>query len=165
MLARANAYELDTANIVVDADEFEHAAMATLRSMGRSIDDRDLAELTRVAGMYRSEFLAEEPYADWALAERNRLRDLATRVLRTLSEAYVARGQLAAASQALHRVVELEPLDLDAQRDLISFLLGQRRHAEAARQYELARRQFKHAFGQELDFALADLVEPAAIAA
>ena len=164
VLARANSYALDSANIVVDADEFEHAAMAALGSRERSIDDRDVTQLMRVAGMYRSEFLTDEPYAEWALAERNRLRDLATRVLRTLSEAYLARGQVAAASRALHRVVALEPLDLDAQRDLISFLLGQRRHGDAARQYELARRQFKHAFGMEPDFTLADLVKPAAIA-
>ena len=39
VLARANAYELDTANIVVDADEFEQAAMAALRSRG-AVDGR-----------------------------------------------------------------------------------------------------------------------------
>ena len=115
--------------------------------------------------MYRAEFLADEPYAEWALAERYRLRGLATRVLGALAETHLARGQLPAASGALHRIVDLEPLDLDAQRDLISLLLRQRRHAEAARRYEVARWQFKRAFGQEPDFTLADLAEPRAIAA
>ena len=165
VLARANAYELNTTNIVVDADEFEQAAVAALLTWQRSIDDKPVAQLARVAGMYRSEFLADEPYADWALAERDRLRHLATRVLRALAETHTARGQLAAASRALHRIADLEPLDLDAQRDLISLLLLQRRHAEAARRYELARRQFKCAFRQEPDFTLADLLEPAATAA
>ena len=81
VLARANAYELDTRNVVVDADEFEQEAVAVLRTLERSIDDKAEAQLARVAGMYRAEFLADEPYAEWALAERYRLRGLATRVL------------------------------------------------------------------------------------
>jgi Flp pilus assembly protein TadD len=86
-------------------------------------------------------------------------------VLRALAETHLAAGQLPAAAGALRRVADLEPLDLDAQRDLISVLLRQRRHAEAARRYDLARRQFKRAFGQDPDFTLADLAAPGAIAA
>jgi hypothetical protein len=74
VLARANAYELDTGNNVVDADEFEQEAVAVLRTLERSIDDKVEAQLARVAGIYGSEFLADEPYVEWALAERDRLR-------------------------------------------------------------------------------------------
>lgn len=165
VVARRNAYELDTMNIVVDADEFEKEAVAALLPLERSTGDKAEAQLARIAGMYRSEFLADEPYAEWALAERDRLRDLAVRVLRALAETRLAAGRLPAASGALHCLADLEPLDLDTQRELISLLLRRRRHAEAARRYELARRQFKRAFGQELDFTLGDLVEPGAIAA
>jgi DNA-binding SARP family transcriptional activator len=165
VLARANAYELDTTSIVIDADEFERQAAAALLAVERSTGEKAQAQLARVAGIYRAEFLADEPYAEWALAERDRLRDLATRVLRALAETHLAQGQLADACGALQRLAELEPLDLDAQRDLIALLLRQRRHADAARRYELARRQFKRAFGREPDFTLADLAKPAAIAA
>ena len=142
-----------------------NSAVAALRTLGRSIDDNDVGAAraccrhvpVRVPrrravcglGARRARPAAGPRYTRAACARRDPS----------------GRGQLAAASRALQRIVDLEPLDLDAQRDLISLLLGQRRHAEAARQYELARRQFKRAFGQEPDFTLADLAEPAAIAA
>jgi hypothetical protein len=59
----------------------------------------------------------------------------------------------------------LEPLDLDVHRELISLLLRCRRHAEAARRYNLLRHQFRRAFGQDPDFALTDLAQQSARAA
>ena len=86
VLARPNAYELNTASIVVDADEFEREADAALRTSTRSRSDVADAQLANAAQLYRGEFLTEEPYADWAIRERERLRDLAARVLRALAE-------------------------------------------------------------------------------
>jgi DNA-binding SARP family transcriptional activator len=158
VIARANAYELDTANIVVDADEFEREAAAALTTLKRFGGDAAKAQLAGAARMYLGDFLADERYADWALGERDRLRELAVRVLRELADAHLAAGELPPASSALQRLADLEPLDLDAQRDLISLLLRRRRHGDAARRYGVLRRQFKRAFGYEPDFSLADLV-------
>jgi DNA-binding SARP family transcriptional activator len=165
VLARPNAYELDTANIVVDADEFERQAVSGLLALERSGGREAEAQLAAAARMYWSEFLADDPYAEWALAERDRLRELAARVLRALADTHLASGRLRAAGGALQRVADMEPFDLDAQRDLISLMLRMRRHAEAARRYDLVRRTFKRTFGRDPDFTLADLVEPDALAA
>jgi DNA-binding SARP family transcriptional activator len=159
VLARSNAYELNTASIVVDADEFEQEATPALRTAKHSPGDEADAQLANAAQLYRGEFLADEPYADWALRERDWLRDLAARVLRALAETHLQAGELPSASGALQRLADLEPLDLDAQRDLIAVMIRRRRHGEAARRYELVRRAFKLTFGHELDFALSDLVE------
>ena len=167
VLSRPNAYELDLRHIVVDADEFENRALDALRTLERWGAQKAEGELANAARLYTGEFLADEPFPDWAIADRNRLRDLAARVLRALAETHVAAGRLPAAAAALQRLAEMEPLDLDTQRELISLMLQRRRHAEAARHYDLVRRQFRRAFGQDPDFALADLVQraPRALAA
>ncbi len=165
VLARPNAYELNTASIVVDADEFEKEAAAALRTAKHSPGDEADAQLANAAQLYRGEFLADEPYADWALRERDRLRDLAARVLRALAETHLQAGELPSASSALQRLADLEPLDLDVQRDLMAVMIRRRRHGEAARRYELVRRNFKLTFGHELDFALCDLLQDHRVAA
>ena len=66
----------------------------------------------RPRAAYGGNFLADEPYAEWALAERERLRDLAAQVLRGLPALKRAAGDEDAAAEHLQRLVELEPLDL-----------------------------------------------------
>ena len=57
------------------------------------------AALARAAALYRGDFLADEPDAEWALPERARLRALAGRVLRALAGLHVRAGELDAASE------------------------------------------------------------------
>ena len=77
VVARSGGYELERTAVWIDADDFE----ASVRAGARARADGDLetaeAALSRAAGLYRGDFLAEEIYADWAFGERDRLRDLA----------------------------------------------------------------------------------------
>ena len=157
VLGRPSAYELDMANTVVDADEFDREATGALLTLERSGGAAADAQLARAAQLYRGEFLAEEPYADWVLRERGRLQGLATCVLRALADAHLSTGQLSAATSVLQRLTDVDPLDLEAQRDLIAALIRLGRHGEAARRFDLVRRQFQRTFGCEPGFALADL--------
>jgi DNA-binding SARP family transcriptional activator len=152
------SYELDLTNVRVDADEFETEATAALLSIERDGPDTALPQLQRAAALYTGDFLPDEPYAEWALEERDRLRALAARVLRELAALHDATGDLESTTAALQRLADLEPLDLDAQRDFIGILARRGRHTEAKRRYELVRRRFLSAFDQEPDFALADAV-------
>ena len=165
ILARPNAYELSTESIVVDADEFEREAAAALRVANGWGGTEAQAHLAHAAQLYRDEFLPAERYAEWTFNERGRLADLAADVLRALAKSHLEAGEAPSATSALQRLADLEPLDLDAQRDLIALMIRQRRHGEAARRYEQVRRQFTRAFGHEPDFALSDLVEHGADAA
>jgi DNA-binding SARP family transcriptional activator len=158
VVASPGAYALDMEHVVVDADEFEAHARAALVAVERGVGRAAEAQLERAAGLYRGEFLADDHYGEWALAERDRLRSLAAQVLRQLADLNQSAGQLPATARALERLVELEPLDLANQRDLISFLVRTGQHASAARRYENLRWKFKRAFGAEPGFALPDLV-------
>ena len=155
--ARKGGYELDQANVWMDADDFEDSARAGLAAVTRDDLDEAEAELTRAAALYRGDFLADEPYAEWVFAERDRLRDMAGQVLRGLAQVKIAYGDLEAATEQHQRLAELEPLDMDAQRDLIALLLRRGKHAEAHRRHEVVRRRYQKTFGEDPPFDLATL--------
>ncbi|MDP9383669.1 MAG: winged helix-turn-helix domain-containing protein [Actinomycetota bacterium] len=155
--ARKGGYELERANLWIDADDFEASARAGLSAAQSA--DLEMAEpaLARAAALYRGDFLADDPYAEWAFAERDRLRDLAAQVLRAFADLRIDAGDLETACEHLQRLAELEPFDLDAQRDLLALLMRRGRHADAHRRYEVVRRRYKRAFGEEPDLVLAEL--------
>ena len=157
VVARTGGYELTPGRVWIDADDFEAHARAGLEALQRGAAERANASLTAAAGAYGGDFLADEPYAEWALTERERLRDLAAQVLRGLAGLKLAAGDEESAGEYLQRLGELEPLDLQAQRDLIALMLRRGRHSEALRRYELVRRRYKRAFGSEPGFTLAEL--------
>jgi DNA-binding SARP family transcriptional activator len=157
VVARPGGYELAPGRVAIDADDFEARARDGLRALQRGATDHAQETLTAAARAYGGNFLADEPYAEWALAERERLRDLAAQVLRGLAGIYRAAADEDAVAAHLHRLVELEPLDLEAQRELIGLMLRRGRHSEALRRYDLVRRRYKRTFGSELPFGLADL--------
>jgi DNA-binding SARP family transcriptional activator len=107
--------------------------------------------------MYRGDFLADEPYAEWALAERDRLRDLAARALRILAGIETREGDLEGATATLVRLTELEPFDIDIHRDLFALLLRRGRRSETLRRYETLRRRMLSTFDEQLDFSLSQL--------
>lgn len=156
--ARSGGYELERAAIWIDADDFEDSVREGLAGLARGERETAEAGLTRAVALYRGDFLADEPYAEWAFSERDRMRDLAGQALRGLTEVKIAADDLEGATEQLNRLAELEPLDMDIQRDLLSLLLRRGRHAEAHRRHEIVRRRYKRAFGEEPPFALADIV-------
>jgi DNA-binding SARP family transcriptional activator len=154
---RGGGYELAGGMVLVDADVFTAAAEAGLTALRHGDVARAETSLTRAAALYRGDFLADEPDAEWALPERARLRSLAGRVLRALAGMRVRAGELDAASEHLQRLAELEPLDVEAQRQLLTLLLRRGRRSEAARRYEVVARRFRRAFGEEPGFELSEL--------
>ncbi len=154
---RGGGYELAGGMVVVDADVFAATAEAGLAALREGDGQRAEAALRRAATLYRGDFLADEPDAEWALPERARLRVLAGRVLRALAGIRVRAGELEAASELLQRLAELEPLDVEAQRQLLTLLLRRGRRSEAARRYEVVARRFRRAFGEEPSFELSEL--------
>jgi DNA-binding SARP family transcriptional activator len=157
VVARTGGYELAPGRVWIDADDFEAHARTGLQALQQGEAERADASLTAAAHAYGGDFLADEPYAEWALVERERLRELAAQVLRGLAGLKLSAGDDAAAAEHLQRLAELEPFDLEAQRELIALLLRRGRHSEALRRYELVRRRYKRAFGTEPGFTLAQL--------
>src|SRR6185295_2392823 len=150
-------YVLDRERVIVDADEFESEVAAGLSAVEAGDAERACRHLERAARMYGGDFLADEPYAEWAIAERDRLRTVAANALRALADLRLGSDDVEGALSDLERLVELEPYDVDVHRRLIELALRRGRRTEAVRRYNALRRRMLTTFGEELDFSLSDV--------
>jgi DNA-binding SARP family transcriptional activator len=151
------AYMLDRTRVVVDADELEAAVKAGRGALARGDAPAARTQLLWATALYEGEFLADEPYAEWARAERDRLHALVSDALRVLAALTRAEGDLDATSAHLVRLGELEPYDVDIHREIIALCRSRGRRSEALRRYTALRQRMLATFGEELDFTLADL--------
>jgi DNA-binding SARP family transcriptional activator len=157
VLSTPGGYTLDQTRVWIDADAFEELVEAGVAAADRGDDAAALDCLRRGVALYRGHFLADEPYAEWTLLERDRLRRLASDGLQQLAMLDERQGDLAAAAVSLGRLADLEPYDVDVHRDLLIVLLRTGRRSEALRRYETLRRRMQSTFAEQLDFTLADL--------
>jgi DNA-binding SARP family transcriptional activator len=160
VLARSGGYELDTTAVWIDADEFDSHVRTGLDALAAADHASAEPALQRAVDLHGAEFLADEPYAEWALPERERLRSLAAKALRGLSSIRLSRGDIDAAIEHLQRLAELHPLDLEIQKELVGVMLRRGRHSDAARHLDVVRRRYKRVFGKEPGFGLAELAAP-----
>lgn len=157
VVAVRGGYAINRRHVSIDADEFERASHDGLVAVERGETAPAREALERAARLYAGDLLADEPYAEWAYDERNRLRALAARVLRALARLAVIEGDLPAASGHLERLAALEPFDSDVHRDLFAVWLAQGRRTEAARGFTAFRMRVLREFGEEPGFDLATL--------
>jgi DNA-binding SARP family transcriptional activator len=156
VVATRGGYALDRRRVWVDADAFEQLVTEGCAAAGED-DDRARDLIRDGVAMFRGDFMADEPYAEWALSERDRLRDLAANALRILAQIETRQGDLARATGTLIHLTDLEPFDIDVHRELFSLLLRRGRRSETLRRYETLRRRMLRTFDEQLDFSLSQL--------
>jgi DNA-binding SARP family transcriptional activator len=157
VVAHRGAYRFDTSATWIDADAFEREARAGLSALERGSTRAAAAHLSAAMRLYQGDFLAEDPYVEWALDERERLRELAGRVLRAQIVIAEEEGDLEAAADHARRLAGMEPFDHDVQRLFIALCLRRGRQSEALRRYAALRKRLLAEFGQEPDFELSEL--------
>ncbi len=157
IVAKAGGYQLDTSQIWIDADEFEEAVTTGLAALKHGLRKEADAHLASGLALYHTLFLAEDPFEDWAVEERERLQSLAARALRARIELAKDGADLESLAADSRRLAEMEPFDADAQRLVIEICLRRGRRSEAYRRYGAFRKRMLSHFGEEPDFGLADL--------
>ncbi len=107
--------------------------------------DVEAFESSRDPQWYRGELLAGFGVADapefdeWLTTERERLHGLAISTLRQEAAACMSEGQDEAAASSLNRLLRLDPLDEEAQRQLMLLLAVSGQRSAALTQYEKCR--------------------------
>lgn len=152
--SRRGGYSLQSENVWIDVDEFEQSVGSGLQALLErrpKVADR---RLRRGLALYGGEFLDEERYAEWALPERERLRELLARALTALVEVNCASGDLSAAAEFSRQLADLEPYDSVAQRQHIEVCLMRGRRTEAMRRYMSFKRRMLRDFDAKPDFEL-----------
>jgi DNA-binding SARP family transcriptional activator len=156
ILSRAGGYRLNLDRVTVDADEFESRVSAGLAAR-QSEPEVAEAQLESGLALYRGEFLADLPYAEWALAERHRLLELACRALRELADLRLERRMPAAAMLPLERLAAMQPYDEAVHRQLMELDMASGQHSNAMRRYGALRTRIRRTFGHDLSFTPAEL--------
>jgi DNA-binding SARP family transcriptional activator len=155
--AARGGYRLDAENVWVDVDDFEAHAGEGARALAAGDAAAAERHLSAAVALRRGELMSDEPYSEWVLAERDRLRDLAAECLRSLAQLRVASGDAAGAANHMIALAELEPLDVDVQKEMLRMMIRSGRHAEAERRLGHVRGRFRRQLGEELDVDLAAL--------
>ncbi len=150
-------YRLDPERVWVDATELERRAGRGLELHAEGQPDLARPFLESAVRLHRGEFLPDEAEEEWTLEERERLHGLVARACEALVVAGLAAGDLDSAGEHARRLADLEPLDVDVQRQLIEIWLQQGRRSDAVRRYEVLRTRTLREFGEEPGFTLPDL--------
>jgi DNA-binding SARP family transcriptional activator len=140
----------------IDADALEQRVDAGMAALAAGDRPGGREHLRRAVSLYDGSFLADEPYAEWALRERDRLDAITCDALRALARLHV--DDPSAAMVYLERLAGIEPLDDDVQRQLISTWLRLGRKSRAVRHYHSYRMRLMREFGERPTFELSHLV-------
>jgi DNA-binding SARP family transcriptional activator len=143
----------------LDVDEFGRC----VESGRRREDAGDIDQATRdyefAGGLYRGDFLADDPYEDWAALIRERLRLAHLDVLGRLSNLYFNAGHYTACASLCQRIIERDPCREDAHRRLMRCYSRQGQAHLALMQYRMCARALAEELGVETDPSTADLHE------
>ena len=140
---RGDAVGLDSDAVDVDVARFE-ALLA----------DGGPVALEQAAGIYRGELLeglrvAEAPFEEWLMAERERLRELALEALARILAGHIRADALAQAVQTALRLVALDPLQETVHRTLMRLYLRLGRRGAGLRQYQACLDALRRELGAE----------------
>jgi DNA-binding SARP family transcriptional activator len=150
-------YAINRRHVRIDADVFTQAVRDGLSALELEEGEKAYEMLELAMSLYRGDLLEDEPYAEWVMPERDRLRMMATDSLRAQARIALTRGEKATAVKHLDRLAEFEPFDSDIQRELLRVLLDSGRRSEAMRRYSTFRARLAKEFGAEPGFTLAEL--------
>src|SRR5262249_10560068 len=140
------AYRLVLGDLAsVDAEQFGAAAD---RALGSSDPERRTL-LERARSLWVGEPLPEERYSDWAASYRERLIDRYIAVLTALCELHEREGEHLDTARAARELVDLDPLNEQGHRALMTAYARTGRRGHALRQYLECRRSLVDSVGIE----------------
>lgn len=132
-----SAYRLNPdLTIWVDVEEFERHVQ-----LGRQLEESGqlraaTTEYEVAIGLYSADFLIDDPYDDWPVLTRERLRVMYIDALDRLSQIYFAQGQYAACSNLCQLIITADNCREDAYCRLMRCYARLGQYPPALRQYQ-----------------------------
>lgn len=126
-------------DVWADVEQFEQACVAG-KVADRAGDTKTAArEYEATCQLYEGDFLAEEPYAEWALERKNGLRLLAVEIQSRLVEIYAGRRDYGPASLLGRRILAIDPYNEQVHRRLMKCYAGSgQRHLALLQYHQMA---------------------------
>jgi DNA-binding SARP family transcriptional activator len=143
IVTEQGGYGLDTTRIDVDLDEFD-------RLLAQSAGAEPLvalAGINRALALVRGQVLADEPYADWAEAERRTYQPRVVQALIDGGRLSLLTGEATAALALAERAVALDPLAEAAYQVLMTASYSLWRQDDALRAFDRCRRLLAEELG------------------
>jgi DNA-binding SARP family transcriptional activator len=131
---------LDTENVAIDADQFQHSAETAL-------DRGDVAAYESALAAYGGELLPEDRYEDWCTERRDFLAGLHRRLLFELAETLEERGAFSASADRLREVLQEDPTREDVHRSLMLLYARVGSRDQAVRQFQVCRAVLRRELG------------------
>jgi DNA-binding SARP family transcriptional activator len=136
VVLRDGAYRLaEDVRLWVDVDEFERHAAAGRRLEAAGDPAGAIAEYEAAASLYRGDFLADDPYEDWPVLTRERLRLTHLDDLDRLSRLHFDQRRYGASAALCLDLLERDACREDAHQRLIRCYSRQGHTHLALRQY------------------------------
>jgi DNA-binding SARP family transcriptional activator len=141
----------------LDVEEFDELVERGRLHEDEGEIDQATAAYEFATGLYRGEFLADDPYDDWAALIRERLRLAYLDTLGRLSNLHFNVGRYAASANLCRRIIEQDPCREDAYRRLMRCYSRQGQPHLALIQYRACVRTLEIELGVEPDLATVKL--------
>jgi DNA-binding SARP family transcriptional activator len=141
----------------LDVEEFDKLVERGRLHEDAGETDQATAAYEFATGLYRGEFLADDPYDDWGALIRERLRLAYLDTLGRLSNLHFNAGQYAASANLCQRIIEQDPCREDAYRRLMRCYSRQGQPHLALIQYRACVRTLESELGVEPDLATVEL--------
>ncbi|MBX3000128.1 MAG: tetratricopeptide repeat protein [Caldilineaceae bacterium] len=154
MITRDQVGILPTAALFVDALAFEEALhTADHPHVGNGTDS--IVHLRKAADLYRGEFLAgffiagAEPFEEWQLSERERLRRLILQALDRLASHYTVSRQTTLGLHYTGTLLQMDPWREENHQQMMRLLAWDGQITAALRHYQICKETLHNALGIE----------------
>jgi DNA-binding SARP family transcriptional activator len=143
----------------LDVEEFDSHVESGRRSDETGDLDKAMRHYEFAASLYRGDFMADDPYEDWAALTRERLRLTQLDALGRLSKLYFNVGHYTACASLCVRIIERDPCREDAHRRLMRCHSRQGLPHLALMQYRMCVQALADELGVEADPATIELYQ------
>jgi DNA-binding SARP family transcriptional activator len=138
ILFKDGAYQLNPDNIYwVDTDEFTCKYQEGNRFDEGQHMESAIAAYEACVSLYHGDYLEDEPYEEWPVLTREKLRIMHLTVLDRLSEIYLSRGQFTRCIDLCQHILERDNCREDAHGRLMRCYAHQNQVPLAVRQYQI----------------------------